>query len=294
MIKRSAALLAVIACVMAVVPLMAPPRPVGAAPLLGGRVHSRFNPSQGKIFVLIIGNDARSGNPDESRADAIHIAGIDTKTMKGGILNFPRDSWVSVPGVGSSKMNEALYHGGPKLLAQTLENVTGIRIDYWIMTGFEGFSDLIDEIGGVRMHIAQDVNDPTGSGAHIKAGDRVLGRFGALAYARTRHSFPNGDIDRTTHQGDMLLALLAKLRRQAQRDPGAVLDWLRITSTHTRLDIPAPELFRLAVLVSAMDPKDVRSVTVPVRIGAVGAASVVFIEDEANGIFARFKRTGRL
>ena len=142
--------------------------PINAAPLLVGKVHGSFQPEDGKIFVLVIGNDARSGNPDNSRADAIHIAGINTKTMKGGILNFPRDSWVSIPGAGTSKMNEALYRGGPRTLAHTLENLTGIRIDYWVMVGFEGFRGIIDDIGGVEMKITQPVYDPTGSGAKTR------------------------------------------------------------------------------------------------------------------------------
>ena len=107
------------------------------------------------LFVLVIGNDARAGNPDRSRADAIHIVGLDTKTLRGGILNFPRDTWVSIPGHGSGKINEALYDGGPQLLARTLENLTGIRIDLWVMTGFEGFkpvmtSFILGIIGGVK------------------------------------------------------------------------------------------------------------------------------------------------
>src|ERR687891_439455 len=108
-----------------------------AAPVVMGRVHERWQPNQGKIFVLVIGSDARHGNPN-LRADAVHIAGINTKTMRGGILNFPRDSWVAIPGHGSAKINEALYIGGPQLLARTLEAETGIRLDYWVLVGFEG------------------------------------------------------------------------------------------------------------------------------------------------------------
>lgn len=293
MIKRLSAALAVVFVAALIVPLGSG-SPGHAGPLMAGRVHASYRPGKGKIFVLIIGNDARSGNPDQSRADAIHLAGINVDKMRGGILNFPRDSWVPIPGRGSAKINEALYHGGPELVATTLEQLTGITIDYWVMTGFEGFRNIVMDLGGVRMHIPRDINDPTGSGAHIKAGSRNLRYHSALAYVRTRHSFPNGDIDRSTNQGKFLLALLRKLRRQVSRDPASLLRWMGTTREHTRLDIPADELFRLGLLATELNPKRVGNVTVPVSIGAVGAASVVFISQEAKDLYGRFKKNGWL
>ncbi|HEX2240013.1 MAG TPA: LCP family protein [Actinomycetota bacterium] len=265
-----------------------------AAAISAGRVHSRFQPERGKIFVLVIGNDARSGNPNSVRADAIHIVGIDTETLKGGILNFPRDSWVEIPGYGTHRINEALQYGGPRLLAQTLEKMTGIRLDYWVMTGFEGFQAIVKKIGGVRLRIPFHIYDPTGSGANLRKGMQPMGARKSLAYVRTRHSFPRGDIDRTGNQALYLLAMLRELRRQVDSSPAALLRWLAATSAHTRHDIPAPELFRLGVLASQVRPQSVRSVTVPVTTGAAGAASVVFISSSAQQIYRRFARTGRL
>ena len=86
---------------------------MAAAPITAGRVHADHQPKDGKIFVLILGSDARAGNPTNSRADAVHLAGINTKTMKGGILNFPRDSWVNIPGSGSARITNLFTEGGP-------------------------------------------------------------------------------------------------------------------------------------------------------------------------------------
>ena len=290
---RIAALIAIIASVAACLPLIGS-APINAAPLLVGRVHETFQPEDGKIFVLVIGNDARSGNPDNSRADAIHIAGINTKTMKGGILNFPRDSWVSIPGAGSAKMNEAVYRGGPQLLATTLENLTGIRIDYWVMVGFEGFRGIVDDIGGVQYKIPQPVYDPTGSGAKLDPGKQWLGPLNALAFVRTRHSFANGDIDRTTNQAKFLLAMLRELRADVGKAPARLMDWMATTKKWAKLNVSNEELFRLAVLTSQVKPGDIGNVTVPVSLGSVGAASVVFISSGANSIYQRFRENGSL
>lgn len=259
-----------------------------------GRVHERFQPLDGKIFVLVIGNDARAGNPDRSRADALHLVGLNAKTMKGGILNFPRDSWVPIPGSGSGRINEALYRGGPELQARTVEQLTGIRIDYYVMTGFEGFMALVKKIGGIRYRVRKGMFDPGGSGAHIPAGTRRLDPGDALAFARTRKSLPNGDIDRTTNQGRLLLAMLRQLRKEVARNPGALLKWIEAGRRFTRLDISPAETFRLAVLASQVSARDVDMVTVPATIGSVGAASVVFIQPPARAIYARFKRTASL
>lgn len=290
MIRKSAALMAVVALAAGLVGTGA----TNAAPILMGRLNESFQPTDGKIFILVIGNDARAGNPLNARADAIHIVGVNTKTMKAGILNFPRDSWVNVPGRGSRKINEAVYSGGPELLARTLTSMTGIQLDYWAMVGFEDFRKIIGALGGVRMHLPTSVHDPSGSGARLRAGTRTLGRHQALAYLRTRHSFGAGDVARTTNQGRFLIALLKKLRREVDRSPSALLRWMAITQRYARYDMSPEEMFRLGVVASHIKPKNVKNVTVPVSVGSVGSASVVFISGRAGSLYERFRRNASL
>lgn len=276
-------------------PLTAGQSPSFAAPAISiGRVHSRYQPEDGKIFVLIIGNDARSGNPDGALADAIHIAAINTKTMRGGILNFPRDCWVEIPGHGSAKINESLFDGGPELVAQTLESLTGIRLDYWVMVGFEGFEDLVKGVRGVRYRLREPVYDIGGSGAHLDAGLQRMTYWQALAYVRTRHPFPHGDIDRTTNQASFLLAMLRQMQSEVERNPAALLKWMSVTRNVTRLNVSPRELFKLGILATQAKPKHIGSVTVPVSLGQVGAASVDFISSQASSIYSKFKRTAEL
>jgi LCP family protein required for cell wall assembly len=294
MLRRALLLALLLALVATVVPLVGRAHLRARPRVLGGRVHASFHPREGRLFVLVIGNDARAGNPDASRADAIHIVGLDTRTMRGGILNFPRDSWVSIPGHGSGRINEALYRGGPPLLARTVETITGIRLDYWVMTGFEGFRGLIRRIGGVRFKLHRDIFDPTGSGARLRAGAQHLDAKESLAFVRTRHSFPRGDVDRTTNQARFMLALLRKLRAEVKRDAATLFRWIAAGREHTRLDMTPEDTFRLAVLATQVRPSDVGNVTVPVSVGSVGGASVVFISPSASSIYRRFRTTGRL
>ena len=292
--KRICLSIIAVALVVLLLPVGGQGRSVARPRISAGKVHATFVPTKGKLFVLVIGNDARSGNPDRSRADAIHIVGLDTKTLRGGILNFPRDTWVSIPGHGSGKINEALFDGGPELLARTLENLTGIHIDLWVMTGFEGFRGIIRGIGDIKLHLGRDIFDH-GSGARLHAGNNTLNPGQALAFVRSRKALPHGDIDRSTNQGRFLLVLLRELRDDVKRDPSRLLRWISLGRRHTRLQVRPEELFELAVLASQVRPSRMGNRTVPVSIGSVGSASVVFLSSgAARPIFARFRRTARL
>jgi polyisoprenyl-teichoic acid--peptidoglycan teichoic acid transferase len=291
-IRRTFALLTFVALVAGLVPVLGTSSPK-AAPTAFGRVHAEYQPNKGKIFVLVIGSDARHGNPN-LRADAIHIAGINTKTMRGGILNFPRDSYVNIPGYGSAKINEALYRGGPQLLARTLEAETGIRLDYWALVGFEGFEDIIDAVGPIPLKLSRPVYDSGGSGARLRAGRLQLRSWQALAYVRTRKAFSGGDFTRTTNQARFLLAMLRKLHDDVERNPAALLRWMAATRKYARLNLKPEELYRFAVLASQVSAKRIRNVTVPGSTGWVGAASVVFIGSGARSIYQRFRTNASL
>ena len=97
------------------------------------------------------------------------------------------------------------------------------------MVGFDGFRGIVDDIGGVRMKITQPVYDPTGSGAKLDPGNQWLGPLNALAFVRTRHSFANGDIDRSHNQAAFLLAMLRELREDMGKSPARLMDWMAIT-----------------------------------------------------------------
>lgn len=291
--KRWAWIMAIVIASTSVALPMQEKRARGATGMQIGRVHESFQPQNGKVFVLLVGHDARPGE-SRSRADAIHIAGIDTKTMKGGILNFPRDSFVSIPGVGRSRINDALYYGGPELLAKTLESLTGIRIDYWVLMGFREFQSAVGALGGVEMKIPAPIYDPGASGARLDAGKQTLMGWQALAYARARKVFQGGDVQRTTNQGRFLLAALKKFGKETSRNPAKIFKWMEVVERFGRNDLTPDELFTLGVIASQVKKQDVGNVTIPTSGGNVGAASVLFISPGAQGLYKRFRETGAL
>ena len=75
------------------------------------------------------------------------------------LVSLPRDSYVPIPGYGCNKINAAYSFGGPKLLAKTVQNVTGLRIDHYMGIGFGGFVGVVNAVGGVRMCLKTPLYD---------------------------------------------------------------------------------------------------------------------------------------
>ena len=174
--------------------------------------------------VLLVGSDARTGLTPEQRrklgtgtaegkrTDSImvlHIGG-DKPTL----MSIPRDSYVDIPGHAKNKINAAFSIGDAPLLIRTVEQNTGIHIDNYMEIGFGGFASVVDTVGGVRICVARDMDDPK---AHIdlKKGCQMMDGATALGYVRARYSDPEGDIGRAKRQRQFLGALMGKISSPA-------------------------------------------------------------------------------
>jgi polyisoprenyl-teichoic acid--peptidoglycan teichoic acid transferase len=268
--------------------------PVVALPPVGAPDGSPYGPAipfttsvavpQDLVFVLAIGGDARpGGDPRRSNGDSIHLLAADPRTGAGTILGFPRDSWVEVPGKGTRKINSALALGGPQLMAETVRRLTGLPVNYYVVTAFDGFQKLVDDLGGVNVHVDRKMNDHF-SGARFDAGWQNMNGTEALAYSRNRHDTENGDFTRSQHQGNVILSSLAKMRAEVGDDAG-LQRWIGVLLRHADLDSPPAQLLPLAALARSLDPARIRNVVVPGRVGTAGGQSVVFLTDAARNIF---------
>jgi LCP family protein required for cell wall assembly len=180
---------------------------------------------------LVVGSDSREGLSAEQRRrlGTGQAAGRRADTMmllhipRGGgpptLVSLPRDSYVPIPGRGRNKLNAAYAFGGPRLLARTVEQVTGIRIDHYMEIGFDGFASVVDAVGGVRICVREAINDP--NAVRLKAGCQELNSRQALGYVRTRAS-ARGDLDRVERQQEFLGALIDKAT-----SPGVLLNPFR-------------------------------------------------------------------
>ncbi len=172
---------------------------------------------------LITGSDSRQGLTRAQerqystgrgigghRSDTIMLLHIPSNGTRAVLVSLPRDSYVPIPGHGYNKINAAYSLGGPKLLAETVQNLTGLRIDHYMGVGFGGFVGVVDAVGGVRMCLPGPLRDKA-SGLNLKAGCQTLSGGEALSYVRDRHDFANQDLQRIQDQRLFVKSLLSKL-----------------------------------------------------------------------------------
>jgi LCP family protein required for cell wall assembly len=168
---------------------------------------------------LIVGSDSRDGlTTQEIVQDHVGFVGANASDslmllhMGGGrpvLISIPRDSYVDIPGYGYNKINAALAFGGPSLLAKTVEDVTGLRIDHYMGIGFGGLVSVVNTVGGVRICVSSSLDDSY-SGLKLSKGCHNLNGTQALAFVRDRHSFLTSDLQRIQDQRAFLKALLSK------------------------------------------------------------------------------------
>jgi LCP family protein required for cell wall assembly len=236
------------------------------------------------VFILAAGSDARPGEDLlKTRADSIHLLCVNPTTGQGTLLGFPRDSWVEIPGHGRGKINNALALGGPDLLAATVRRLTGLPVDYYVITGFRGLMSMVDELGGVDVLVDRRMNDRA-SGARFQRGWHHMNGGQALAFSRNRTDVAEGDLSRSEHQGLVMLSALAKMRAEVA-DDGGVARWIGVMLKHVKLNMPVTRLPALGALARRLEPARIKNVVAPGRLGFTARQSVVFLTTEAARMF---------
>ncbi len=242
---------------------------------------------------LIVGSDSRDGWMDDgtvgARTDTIMVM---HQPVNGptALISIPRDSYVDIPGYGQNKINAAFAFGGPQLLVQTVEQLTGLTIDRYVEVGFLGVENVVNGLGGVELCYDADVNDPY-STLVWQAGCHQTDGATTLAFSRMRYADPLGDIGRTQRQQQVVSAVAKKAISpstflnplKTKRVTEAGLDSFRVSSGTHALD-----LARMAMVFNAAKGADAVTGTPPIssldyRVDGVG--SCVLLNPDTIGEF---------
>ena len=254
-----------------------------AAGMAVGKAHAGYTPSltgSKPIVVLAVGSGARPGDDVlHSLADSIHLIFINPAKHHATMVGIPRDSYVDVPGHGTNKINSSLFYGGPDLLVQTVESISGVHIDYWAITTFWGFTDMINEIGGLTVDVPFRFYDPSYSRADLHPGVQVLNGQQALSFARDRHSMVQGDFARQENGGRLFLAALAQFQKVYAKDATQLMTWLGAGMSNTFTEIPLSEVQQLAFTATKIPVKNVQNVVLPGSAQMSGSLSVVILDN---------------
>ncbi len=251
-------------------------------------------PTDHPLFILLIGSDARPHQAvGATRGDSLHIVSVNPRLGRGAIVGIPRDSYVPIPGHGTNKINASLYFGGPELVERTVEQLTGVRFDGYLLTGFDGFRRIVDAIGGLDVRVPYPMNDAD-SGAHFRPGPTHLNGREALAFSRDRHDVPGGDFGRSMNQGRVIVSALKAAREAAAKDPARLVPWLVSALRFVKTDLSLSQMTELLLAATTLDPGRIRTTVVSGSGAVANGQSIVRLGPGARSIFRDIARDGVL
>ena len=240
---------------------------------------SRNNTSnRGTVNVLVVGLDNVEGG---SRTDAIALAIFDAQNPGLRIASIPRDSRVYIPGKGWDKINHAYVYGGIRLLRETLVNLTGMPIDYFVKVSYKSFPRIVDILGGVDIYVEKRLvyNDYSGKlFINIPAGQQHMNGKTALGYVRFRHD-PLGDIGRVRRQQTFIDNMMKKIKTPSiiPRIPAIVNEVMDAIDT----DLAPLEALKLLQFANSLPPDRIKMFMAPGKTGFSKNVSYWILDNNA-------------
>ena len=202
------------------------PQETSTAPILASTplpVNTPFNPTPtldtslvrppAQVNILLMGSDWR---PNQGfRTDVLILVSINPRRGTITVTSFPRDLYVAIPGIGYERINTTQEFGGFYLTQATFMGNFNVPLDYYVMTNFYGFKQIIDSLGGITVNANARLTDEcslswgTNGYCSIYPGPNPMDGETALWYVRSRHS--SSDFDRTRRAREVVLAMFQKL-----------------------------------------------------------------------------------
>nr|WNW38100.1 LCP family protein [Streptomyces sp. Li-HN-5-13] len=261
------------------------------------------------LNILVIGTDSRVGLGREygdegsaGHADTTLLFHISKDRSNATVLSIPRDLMVpvpdckagdkNIPGEARAMFNTSLGQDGrdPGCTWKTVEKLTGVRINHFMMVNFEAVKTLSTAVGGVEVCASTDINDPY---SHLKmtAGRHVVQGEEALAFVRTRHAVGlGGDLTRIPLQQQFISSMIRKMKSSdTLTNPGKLWDLADAATKALTVDDgigSVNKLKDLALDISRIDTKNITFTTVPVIDDPVDNNRLALKPNDAQQLFA--------
>ncbi|WP_067606877.1 LCP family protein [Nocardiopsis listeri] len=260
---------------------------------------------EGVMNLLIIGSDVRSGEnadygeAEGERPDTMLIASINVDNGAATLVNLPRDLMVDLPaceavegyeGMGAHQgmINSAMTFGGVGCQWNTVEQVTGVHLDHFLMMDFTGFKDMVDALGGVQMCIPEPIDDPK---AHLEldAGLQSLDGEDSLGFVRSRYAQGDGsDLSRIDRQQEFMGAMLREvLSSDVMTNPVTITNFLGAVtdSISTDDDLTVDIMTDMAISMREVDLERIQFVTVPSGAHPDDENRIMMSQPQASELF---------
>lgn len=169
---------------------------------------------EGPMNILVVGVDNAGNNRSYqgvygTRSDTVMLVHLDKTLTRADAVSLPRDSYVHIPGHGSTKINAAFTYGGAPLLIRTVEELLSITVDHVVVVSFDALRKVTDAVGGVDVVVDKTVKDDRSKYVFKKGVNHLDGKLAEI-YVRQRYNLPGSDYDRIKRQQQFLRALVDK------------------------------------------------------------------------------------
>lgn len=258
--------------------------------------------SENRVNILLLGMGGE-GHSGAYLTDTIILASLKPSTQEVAFLSIPRDLFVPIPGYGWRKINNANAFGemknaqGAELVTQVVENITAQEVHYYARLDFQGFTKMVDLLGGLKIDVETSFSDyqyPDWNYGYqtisFKKGEQTMNGDQVLKFVRSRHG-NNGegsDFARSKRQQKVLLAFKDKvLSFSTLLNPKKVIDLLNSLQEHTKTNMEAWELVRLGKLALQVDKENVVT-----QVLDTGNNSVLYSETTVDGAYILRPKAG--
>jgi LCP family protein required for cell wall assembly len=236
----------------------------------------KYDEQHGTVNILVLGLDDVEL---VHRADTIILARIDIDKKTASVMSIPRDTRVLIKGHKQpQKLNHAYAYGGIELLRDTVVNLTGVPVNYYIIINYDAFPKIVDAIGGVDINIPKRmkyVDKAQNLNINFQPGKQHLDGKKSLEYVRFRMD-AMGDMGRMKRQQEFAKIFIDKLSSPAilPRIP----ELIQFVFSEIKTDISVKTALQLAGQLKDMQPSKVRFFTMPGDPAYIGGISY-FVPD---------------
>lgn len=202
--------------------------------------------------ILLLGVDSEVDGLDQNtvfNGDTMMLITFNPKTLNTTIFSIPRDTYVPIScnGKRSNKINSSAI-GGATCVINTIQDLIGIDIDYYVKINFKGVVDLVEALKGIEVDVPvdfceQDSNRMYENEICLSKGLQTLNGEQALALSRHRHSLPLGDFQRVQHQQLVVEAMAKKVK--TIRSVNMFYDVLNAVSKNIETNVSTDEMLNL-------------------------------------------------
>ncbi|MCE3244712.1 MAG: transcriptional regulator [Arthrobacter sp.] len=270
----------------------------------------------GRLQILILGSDTRDGKnadygtADDSKgygkSDVMMLMDISEDNKRVSVVSFPRDLLVDIPECTDQKtgkkyparqdvmINEAMGEAGIGCAVDTVNKLTGLEVDHFMMADFNAVKELSNAVGGVEVCISDAVYDPDSRLRLPKGKSQVQGEQ-ALAFLRTRHAFGNGgDLGRIKAQQGFLSSLTRKIKEDGTlSDPVKMLSIADVVTKNLTVDdglSSVPAMITIGNRLKTIDVGKVAFVAVPTVPAASDPNRLDPAQPAASQLFEALKK----